>query len=111
MYKAITGIAVALSLLAAASPASAQWRGHHGGGHYGGYHRGGGGYGIGAGLATGLIVGGALAAANRGYYDDGYYAQAPYAGGGNVEYCLQRYRSYDPASGTYLGFDGRRHPC
>ncbi|MGA7941219.1 MAG: BA14K family protein, partial [Bradyrhizobium sp.] len=23
----------------------------------------------------------------------------------------QRYRSYDPASGTYLGYDGLRHPC
>lgn len=113
MYKAMTGIAVALSLLAAASPASAQWHGHHGGWHHGGgWHRGGG-YGVGAGLATGLILGGALAASNPGYgyYDDGYYAQAPYAGGGNEEYCMQRYRSYDPASGTYLGFDGRRHPC
>ena len=26
-------------------------------------------------------------------------------------YCTQRYRSYDPASGTYLGRDGRRHAC
>ncbi len=26
-------------------------------------------------------------------------------------YCARRYRSYDPASGTYLGYDGRRHPC
>ena len=26
-------------------------------------------------------------------------------------YCSQRYRSYDPASGTYLGYDGNRHPC
>jgi len=26
-------------------------------------------------------------------------------------YCEQRFRSYDPASGTYLGYDGRRHPC
>jgi hypothetical protein len=25
--------------------------------------------------------------------------------------CEQRFRSYDPASGTYLGFDGLRHPC
>jgi len=23
----------------------------------------------------------------------------------------QRYKSYDPASGTYLGYDGLRHPC
>ena len=26
-------------------------------------------------------------------------------------YCSQRYRSYDPASGTYTGHDGRRHSC
>ena len=25
--------------------------------------------------------------------------------------CKQRYRSYDAVSGTYLGFDGLRHPC
>jgi len=25
--------------------------------------------------------------------------------------CGQRYRSYDPASGTFFGYDGRRHPC
>jgi hypothetical protein len=25
--------------------------------------------------------------------------------------CAARFHSYDPASGTYLGFDGRRHPC
>ncbi|MGZ5866799.1 MAG: BA14K family protein [Xanthobacteraceae bacterium] len=24
---------------------------------------------------------------------------------------MQRYRSYDPASQTFLGFDGLRHPC
>ncbi len=25
--------------------------------------------------------------------------------------CATRFRSYDPATGTYLGFEGRRHPC
>jgi hypothetical protein len=25
--------------------------------------------------------------------------------------CAARFRSYDPASGTYLGIDGMRHPC
>ena len=29
----------------------------------------------------------------------------------DASYCAQRYRSYDPASGTYLGYDGLRHPC
>jgi hypothetical protein len=41
--------------------------------------------------------------------------QAPVDGpmvvSGDASYCAQRYRSYDPASGTYLGFDGMRHPC
>ncbi|WP_162130944.1 BA14K family protein, partial [Bradyrhizobium genomosp. III] len=31
--------------------------------------------------------------------------------GGDPAYCAQRYKSYDPASGTYLGYDGQRHPC
>jgi hypothetical protein len=26
-------------------------------------------------------------------------------------YCAQRFRSYDPASGAYLDYDGLRHPC
>jgi hypothetical protein len=54
------------------------------------------------GLATGAIIGGALAQSQ---------AQAAPVYGGNAAYCAQRYRSYDPASGTYLGFDGLRHPC
>lgn len=32
-----------------------------------------------------------------------------YAGGS--ESCAQRFHSFDPATGTYLGFDGQRHPC
>jgi len=26
-------------------------------------------------------------------------------------YCSQHYRSYDPVSGTYMGYDGRRRAC
>jgi BA14K-like protein len=89
----------------------------------------------GPGLAAGAIVGGPIAASRPwgyGYYDPGYayapgysyydpgyayrggyydrgYAAAP--GGDDVAYCQQRFRSYDPASGTYLGYDGLRHPC
>jgi BA14K-like protein len=37
--------------------------------------------------------------------------QGPVDVSGDASYCAQRYRSYDPASGTYLGFDGLRHPC
>ena len=32
-------------------------------------------------------------------------------GGDAVAYCMQRYRSYDPRSGTYLNYDGNRYPC
>jgi CubicO group peptidase (beta-lactamase class C family) len=28
-----------------------------------------------------------------------------------VAYCMRRFRSYDPASRTYLGYDGYRHSC
>jgi hypothetical protein len=42
--------------------------------------------------------------------DPGPYSADP-TGGDPVSYCLQRFRSYDPRSGTYLGFDGYRHPC
>lgn len=31
--------------------------------------------------------------------------------GSSASSCSQRYRSYDPASGTFLGYDGIRHPC
>jgi BA14K-like protein len=28
-----------------------------------------------------------------------------------VEYCMHRFKSYDPSSGTYLGHGGSRRPC
>ena len=31
--------------------------------------------------------------------------------GDAVAYCERTFRSYDPASGTYLGYDGMRHSC
>lgn len=109
-----------------------------GGGGYGSYnggyrHRGYGtavGAGV-AGLAAGALIGGAIA--NQGYYGDpgygGYGApvyddrdddddrgpvvadQEDDAAPADADYCARRYRSYDRASGTYLGFDGDRHPC
>ena len=58
------------------------------------------------GLATGAIVGGALSqnAAPT-------YGAAPAYGNDAVQYCMNRFRSYDPGSGTYLGNDGYRHAC
>jgi BA14K-like protein len=73
--------------------------------------------GAGIGLA-GAIVGGAIVGATHPYgygpgyaYAPGYVAVSPYNDGSEVGYCEQRFRSYDPGSGTYLGFDGLRHPC
>ncbi|MGF7161964.1 hypothetical protein FHS85_003607 [Rhodoligotrophos appendicifer] len=42
-----------------------------------------------------------------------YYAPPPvvYGGGNHVQYCMNRYRSYDPRTDTYLGYDGYRHRC
>jgi hypothetical protein len=77
------------------------------------------------GAVAGAVIGGAIASQSYGYYagptyyddqqyydDSGVVAVAPApAGDDAVAYCMQTYRSYDPASGTYLGTDGYRHPC
>jgi hypothetical protein len=138
------GVAIATALMIQSVPASSQVvygaahpRMSHGyAGHgparsqyqYRGYAPGqGGGYATGAGvaaLATGALIGGAIASQNQAYYpvetypvysDPGYvYSDAApvvYNNGDSVAYCEQTYRSYDPASGTYLGYDGFRHPC
>lgn len=76
-------------------------RGYYGPGYYGRGYGGGAGALIG-GLAAGAIVGGAIAAGQ---------ANAAAAAQQNMAYCAQRFRSYDPRSGTYLGTDGYRHPC
>lgn len=101
---AITAIALAGASVLAVTPASAQWHRHYGGYHH---HGGGGGGGAIAGFAAGALLGGVLAS-QRPYY----YGGGPYAYGGDAEqYCLARFKSYDPRSGTYLGYDGYRHPC
>jgi hypothetical protein len=102
-----------------------QWR-RGGYGYRGGYGWRGGyrGYGYrpwigaGVGLATGLAIGSALATPYyygppAVYYDapPAAYYRAPAPAGDATAYCMQRFRSYDPSSGTYLGYDGQRHPC
>ena len=71
--------------------------------------------GIGAGIAGAIIGGAILGAQPYGYAYGPYYGQRTYYPGyavsDPVAYCLRRFRSYDPMSGTYLGFDGYRHPC
>jgi hypothetical protein len=51
------------------------------------------------------------------YFGGWWYAQPwwrtnPRAGGNaHVSWCLNRYRSYNPATNMYLGFDGMHHRC
>jgi hypothetical protein len=94
---ATTGAFVA----AGVSPAFAQ-RGR-GRGRGGGWGRGRGGGGVGAAVGIGVgaaIIGGAIAASAA----EQQRQQA-------VGYCMQRYRSYDPNSQTFLGRDGMRYSC
>ncbi len=73
---------------------------------------------VAAGIA-GAIIGGIIASQARrnypyyGYYDyDAYPYYRPYpAYDAGIAYCMRRFRSYDPGSMTYLGYDGLRHPC
>jgi DNA-binding transcriptional LysR family regulator len=88
-------------------------------------HRDGGWVGAGiAGLAAGALLGGIIAGPRTyvgpGYYNYGYYAppRVVYAPRGYepwsaawYSYCEARYRSFDPRSGTFMGYDGRRHFC
>jgi hypothetical protein len=72
-------------------------RGYYRGGHHRGYRDRDDGAGIAAGAMMGLVLGSVIASQAQGQ--------------GSVDYCIQRFRSYDPQSGTYLGYDGLRHPC
>jgi len=40
-----------------------------------------------------------------------YGYRQSYGGSSHVEWCLDRYRSYDPRTNTFLGYDGFRHRC
>jgi uncharacterized protein YcfJ len=73
--------------------------GHYrGGGYRGGYYRGDDDAGA---IAAGAIFGLALGAIIAGQSQQRR----------TVGSCAQRFRSYDPSSMTYLGYDGRRHSC
>jgi len=45
------------------------------------------------------------------YYDVAPADAYPPSVEDSASFCASRYRSFDPRSGTYLGYDGRRHPC
>lgn len=127
--------AVAATTLTAFSPAEARDRWHHR------HHRGSDAAVAGiAGLAVGALAGAALAAPReRIIVDDGYYAPPPprrvyverryetrptvvYNSGGYggfaepwsrdwYRYCSDRYRSFNPSDGTFVGYDGVRRFC
>jgi hypothetical protein len=91
--------------------AGGSWRGgrHHG--HHGRHHRHHRQYGY---PSFGYGFGYGAYAAPYGYYDNSYTYEEPVYEErltADDEYCSRRFRSYDPASGTYLGYDGERHPC
>jgi len=133
LKSTILGVAVAATSLASlpAAQADDHWRRHY-------RHRDSGdalAAGL-AGLAVGAIVGGALSQpryySERVYIDPPaprYYRPAPvyrpvpvyrpapvYYGAEPwtpewYRACSIRYRSFDPSSGTFVGYDGRRHFC
>ena len=79
-------------------PAPRQYRGYRGG-YDRGYDRDDGD--AGAAVAAGIIgmaIGAMAAGASRG-------------GSSHVRWCMNRYRSYDPDTNTYIGRDGRAHRC
>lgn len=57
------------------------------------------------GLAAGAIIG---SAASRPAPPPAYY---PAPSSDWAAYCASKYRSFDIRTGTYLGYDGYRHPC
>lgn len=115
------------------------FHGHpHGGAHFGGAHFGGGQFGghrhfgfrggrRSYGGNYGFYGGPGYYSGYPGYYEDNNVGAAIAAGvigmaigaiasgaahhGGSVGYCERRFRSYNPNTGMYLGYDGRHHPC
>jgi hypothetical protein len=63
------------------------------------------------------LLGGAIIGSQYSYDGDDYaygagYSVVPQDGGDNsVSYCQSTYKSYNPATGMYLGYDGLHHPC
>jgi hypothetical protein len=121
--------ATTLATLPAANAGERYWRNH--GRHYH-HHSGGNDLAVAGilGLAAGALVVG-LASQPEPVYADRYRRTGPrpvrdypetvylddYAGGlepwsaGWYDYCSDRYRSFNPRSGTFIGYDGREHFC
>jgi len=71
--------------------------------------------GVWRGQASGGSCDGTWVAQRRGAETTGYAPGpaygAPAVAAPSGANCAARFRSYNPATGTYLGFDGLRHPC
>jgi hypothetical protein len=50
------------------------------------------------------MVGAGIVLGNRDRYDDGY-------GSSHVEWCMNRYRSYNVRTNTWVAYSGRVHQC
>lgn len=130
---AVLALATAAVIIPTVTPAQADHRGRR---HYYRHHDrydNGDAVALGAlGLATGVIIGGAIASQpryqERVYIDPEpeYYRPRPVyrrpvvvQNYGSLEpwsadwyrYCEQRYRSFEPRSGTFTGYDGQQHFC
>lgn len=133
LKAAILSIATLATVAPALSPAHADdWRRRH---YHRGHDRGGDALAIGAlGLATGVIVGSALASPPPPRYTGPVYIDPPvdyyppqpvYRPRPVVvqsyelrpwtpawyDYCERRYRSFDARTGTFVGYDGREYFC
>lgn len=90
MKKLIIALALTLPF---SLPASAQWHRHYG---YGG---------------GGAFIGGVIGGIIGNVFRPPYYVPGPGYVPDAVSYCMQRFRSYNPETGFYLGFDGHYHRC
>ena len=98
----ITALTLGATVLATATPASADWRGHR---KHGGWHRGGNGGAIAAGIIGGLALGALAAGAARADTRRSYYAPAPayapsYSYGGCYDIEKPAYNRW----GQFLGY-------
>jgi hypothetical protein len=87
----IAALALAGAVAVAATSASADWRGHR---HYGWAP------GVAAGVAAGALIGSAVAARPYGYYEPGYYYDAPVAG-----YYYDDTQSRSPSRNWYFRYN------
>jgi BA14K-like protein len=98
IYALSTVGVTAVVMTTGMSSAMAQRGRGRGGNYYRGRGRGYGGAAVGAGIAAGIIGGAIIADQAR-------------RNNSAVEYCMSRFRSYNPETGTYFTSRGEERPC